>query len=100
VVVARRASGHTPDKDWPDPYRDALAARLAARATVIDVGGPPPGPPLKPEGSYLDPRGQATRAELKCLHQITPNQVLSAMDQLGSNASPSNRATSVPSRSP
>ena len=150
VVVTRRASSYTPNKDWPDPYWDALVARLAARATVIDVGGPATEPSDRPAGSYLDLRGQTTRPELiaaiaaadlhiapitgtvhiaaamavptiviyggyehpdctdypgninlyspvecapcwlrgpcpygkKCLHQITPDHVLSAVDQL------------------
>ena len=153
VIVTRRASSFTPNKDWPDAYWDALVARLADRGTVIEVGGPTPGPPVRAAGSYLDLRGRTSLPELiaaiaasdlhvgpitgtvhiaaamgvptvviyggyehpdctdypgninfyspvecapcwlrepcpygkKCLHQITPEQVLSAVDQLGSN---------------
>ena len=64
IVVNRRAGPHTPNKDWPADYWDDLVTRLAARATVIDVGGRPSDPPVTPAGSYLDLRGQTTLPEL------------------------------------
>ena len=155
VIVTQRASNFTPNKDWPDAYWEALVARLAARSTVIDVGGPTPEPPVRPAGSYLDLRGRTSLDELvaaiaaadlhiapitgtvhiaaamavptvviyggyehpactdypgninlyspvecapcwlrepcpygkKCLHMITPDQVLAAVDQLWKDAS-------------
>jgi ADP-heptose:LPS heptosyltransferase len=64
VIVARRASNFTPNKEWPDPYWDDLVARLAARGTVVDVGGPPSDPPARPAGSYIDLRGMTSLPEL------------------------------------
>lgn len=64
VIVVRRASNFTPNKEWPDPYWDELAARLAARGTVVDVGAPPADPPAVPAGSYLDLRGRTSLPEL------------------------------------
>jgi ADP-heptose:LPS heptosyltransferase len=64
VLVTRRASAFTPNKDWPDQYWDELVARLAARATVIEVGGPLAEPSIGPAGSYIDLRGQTTLPEL------------------------------------
>ena len=64
VVVTRRASAFTPNKDWPDEYWNELVGRLAARGTVIEVGASPAEPPPAPTGSYLDLRGQTTLQEL------------------------------------
>jgi Glycosyltransferase family 9 (heptosyltransferase) len=64
VLVTRRASAFTPNKDWPDAYWDELVARLAARATVIEVGGRLAEPSNRPTGSYIDLRGQTTLPEL------------------------------------
>ena len=66
VAINRRAGFWTPNKDWPGEHWDALAARLSARGTVIDLGdttaeaesAPAPG------GSYLDLRGRTTLPEL------------------------------------
>jgi len=64
VVVNRSASDWTPNKEWPDEYWDALEARLAARATVIDIGAQTNRATTRPDGSYLDLRGQTTLPEL------------------------------------
>jgi hypothetical protein len=64
VLVTRRASAFTPNKDWPDACWDELVARLAARATVVEVGGQPAEPSTCPTGSYIDLRGQTTLPEL------------------------------------
>jgi ADP-heptose:LPS heptosyltransferase len=64
VIVTRRASAFTPNKDWPDASWDDLLARLAARATVIEVGGSLSEPTVVPAGNYLDLRGQTTPLEL------------------------------------
>jgi len=64
IAVNRRAGAWTPNKEWPDAYWDILVSRLAARATVVDVGATPAGPATVPDGSYLDLRGRTTLPEL------------------------------------
>lgn len=64
VLVTRRASSWTPNKDWPGESWEDLVARLAARATVIEVGGPPDGPAAAPVGNYVDLRGRTSLPEL------------------------------------
>ena len=64
VAITRRANSYTPNKDWPDPYWEALVARLAARGTVIDVGGPTTEPRAAPAGSHVDLRGRTSLPEL------------------------------------
>jgi ADP-heptose:LPS heptosyltransferase len=64
IVITRVAGAWTPNKDWPAEYWDDLVARLAARATIIDVGIKPVEAPGRPAGSYLDLRGQTTLPEL------------------------------------
>jgi hypothetical protein len=64
VVVNRFASSWTPNKDWPDEFWDDLVARLAARATIIEVGGQPLPSARRPDGNYLDLRGRTTLPEL------------------------------------
>jgi Glycosyltransferase family 9 (heptosyltransferase) len=64
IVITRVAGAWTPNKDWPGEYWDDLVARLAARATIIDVGIKPVEVPSRPAGSYLDLRGQTTLPEL------------------------------------
>ena len=165
AVVTHRAGAYTPNKDWPDPYWDDLVARLAARATVIDVGGRrdralgqarrqlprPQGPDHPPEliaaiaaadlhvapitgtvhiaaamgvpsvviyGGYEHPDCTAYPGNInlyspvdcapcwlrepcpygkKCLHQITPDHVLSAVDQLWTDAATRRRPDAPPS---
>jgi ADP-heptose:LPS heptosyltransferase len=60
VAINRRAGSWTPNKDWPGEHWDALAARLAARGTVVDLGDKPAEASTDPEGSYLDLRGRTT----------------------------------------
>jgi ADP-heptose:LPS heptosyltransferase len=64
IIVARVAGAWTPNKDWPGEYWDDLVVRLAARATIIDVGIKPVEASSRPAGSYLDLRGQTTLPEL------------------------------------
>ena len=63
VIVTRHASNFTPNKEWPAAYWDDLVARLAARGTVVEVGGAAdraPGPAggqlPRPQGSHLAAR--------------------------------------------
>ena len=64
IAATRVAGGWTPNKDWPNEYWDDLVARLAAQATIIDVGIKPVDASVRPSGSYLDLRGQTTLPEL------------------------------------
>jgi hypothetical protein len=64
IVITRVAGAWTPNKDWPGEYWDDLVVRLAARATIIDVGIKPVEASSRPAGSYLDLRGQTTLPEL------------------------------------
>ena len=64
ILVNRRAGSWTPNKEWPDEYWDDLLARLAARATVVEVGATAPGSAASPDGSYVDLRGRTTLPEL------------------------------------
>ena len=64
VLVNRRAGPFTPNKDWPDEHWDDLVARLAARATVIEVNRQPSTSTTRPGGSYLDLRGRTALPEL------------------------------------
>jgi hypothetical protein len=64
VAINRRAGAWTPNKDWPAEHWDALAARLSARGTVVDLGDTPAEATPEPEGSYLDLRGRTPLPEL------------------------------------
>jgi ADP-heptose:LPS heptosyltransferase len=64
IVVSRCASPWTPNKNWPEEYWEVLVERLAAHATVIDIGAPTASPAATPAGSYIDLRGQTTLPEL------------------------------------
>ena len=64
IVITRAAGAWTPNKDWPDEYWQLLVQRLAARATVIDVGAAAAHLTAQPVGSYIDLRGQTTLPEL------------------------------------
>jgi ADP-heptose:LPS heptosyltransferase len=57
IVVNRRASAHTPNKEWPEAYWDRLIARLLDRYTVIEIGeGNPQGDVARHE-HYVDLTG-------------------------------------------
>jgi ADP-heptose:LPS heptosyltransferase len=64
VVVTRRASTFTPNKDWPNAFWDDLLARLAVRGTIIEVGSESSESLIEPAGSYRNLRGQTTLPEL------------------------------------
>jgi ADP-heptose:LPS heptosyltransferase len=64
IVVNRRASRWTPNKDWPDEFWVELIDRLASQGTVIEVGADTTSLPARSGGSYVDLRGQTTLPEL------------------------------------
>jgi ADP-heptose:LPS heptosyltransferase len=63
IIVQRRGSGFTPNKDWPDGYWTTLTARLRKRGTVIEVGAATD-PTAAAAENYIDLRGQTTLPQL------------------------------------
>ena len=63
VVILRRASRFTPNKDWPDASWDAVVAELGRCATVIEIGLPDDAAGAPP-AHYVDLRGATSVAEL------------------------------------
>jgi ADP-heptose:LPS heptosyltransferase len=63
VVVIRRASVWTPNKDWPDEFWDELIDQLATWGTVIEVGAAA-SRQSRSGGSYVDITGQTTLTQL------------------------------------
>jgi ADP-heptose:LPS heptosyltransferase len=58
VVVNRKASSHTPNKEWPAEHWEQLIVRLLDRYTVIEIGeGGGPRSPL-PHPHYVDLTGK------------------------------------------
>jgi ADP-heptose:LPS heptosyltransferase len=65
VVITRRASKFTPNKDWPDGHWEILLDRLLERgATVIEVGTDRAGFRERSHAHYVDLIGRTTLAEL------------------------------------
>jgi ADP-heptose:LPS heptosyltransferase len=62
VLIVRRASEWTPNKNWQDDSWVSLADSLSQFGTVIEVGAAETTP--SPAGSYLDLRGRTTLEEL------------------------------------
>jgi ADP-heptose:LPS heptosyltransferase len=63
VIVNRRASAWTPNKDWPNELWDELIDRLVSWGTVIEVGTVAKCP-SRSDGSYVDLTGQTTLTQL------------------------------------
>lgn len=64
IVVLRRASRWTPNKDWPDERWAALLARLAEGASVIEIGDLGGGLAEIPSANYTDLRGRTVLEDL------------------------------------
>ena len=64
VVVQRRASAWTPNKDWPDLYWDDLIDRLLRRSAVIEVGAQVENNSVRNLDQYIDLRGQTSIEQL------------------------------------
>lgn len=64
VVVLRRASRHTPNKDWPDAAWVDVIAQIRRFGSVIEVGGREPGSGGVEGGRYLDLRDKTSIPEL------------------------------------
>jgi ADP-heptose:LPS heptosyltransferase len=63
VLIVRRASEWTPNKNWQDESWVSLADSLSRFGTIIEVGTVDEKTPL-PAGSYLDLRGRTSLEEL------------------------------------
>jgi ADP-heptose:LPS heptosyltransferase len=64
IVVNRRASDWTPNKDWPAPYWEALIGRLSRHAGVVEIGAAAAGVAEKFGAGYIDLRGRTSLEEL------------------------------------
>jgi ADP-heptose:LPS heptosyltransferase len=63
IVVQRRASRWTPNKDWPDSYWTQLIGSLLDRASIIEIGDTTSGGRIT-HPNYLDLRGQTSIEDL------------------------------------
>jgi ADP-heptose:LPS heptosyltransferase len=59
IVVSRRASDWTRNKDWPEPHWQELIGRLSRRASVIEVGAGAADAAEDFGPGYLDLRGSS-----------------------------------------
>jgi ADP-heptose:LPS heptosyltransferase len=64
IVVNRRASEWTPNKDWPAPYWRALIDRLSRRAGVVEIGAVAASAAEGFGPDYIDLRGQTSLDEV------------------------------------
>ncbi len=64
VLVLRRSSRFTPNKDWPDASWRDLVERLCRSGTVIEIGNRYDDDGHAPAGNYLDLRDKTSLAEL------------------------------------
>lgn len=69
VVVSRRASNWSPNKDWPAPSWEALLPRLCQLGTVVEIGSASPTNAAPEHPNHLDLRGQTTLTDLPALLQ-------------------------------
>jgi ADP-heptose:LPS heptosyltransferase len=66
VVILRRASLWTPNKDWPDEYWNVVAEKVSRLGTAIEIGSATGQVPVA-YGSYLDLRTQTTVRQLAAI---------------------------------
>jgi ADP-heptose:LPS heptosyltransferase len=64
IVLARHASGYTPNKEWPAASWATLIERLSQRATVIEIGVARDPAVEGPATNYVDLRGRTSVAEM------------------------------------
>ena len=67
VVVLRRASRFTPNKDWPEHAWDSLLGNLSSWASVIEIGMREDGASEPAAATTLDLRGDTSISELAAL---------------------------------
>jgi ADP-heptose:LPS heptosyltransferase len=66
VVILRRASAWTPNKDWPNEYWNVVVEEVSRLGTAVEIGGVAGEVPVA-VGSYLDLRERTTVAQLAAL---------------------------------
>jgi ADP-heptose:LPS heptosyltransferase len=64
MVVQRRASRWTPNKDWPDTYWTTLIAGLSRRGTVIEIGFADDQSEQARAENYIDLRSRTSLEEM------------------------------------
>ncbi len=69
VLILRRASAWTPNKDWPQVYWDFVVESLSQSSTVIEIGSVLGGAAAG-TGSYLDLRQKTSVEQLAALISI------------------------------
>lgn len=70
ITIQRRASSHTPNKNWPDAYWDALINLLQPDYFVIEIGQEKTAEQPRQEKNYFDWRGQTSLPELVALIKL------------------------------
>lgn len=69
VVILRRASRFTPNKDWPQSHWDEVVANVCRFGTAIEIGAQT-GEFSLTGGSYLDLRGKTSIPELAAIISV------------------------------
>ena len=64
IVVLRRASRFTPNKDWPDAHWEETINELSQFGSVIELGSGRNDNPATSSGNYLDLRDRTSVAEM------------------------------------
>lgn len=64
LVISRRASRWTPNKDWPMARWNSLVERLGRTHSIIEIGEAPEPPTPIPAGRYRDLRGRTNLESL------------------------------------
>lgn len=69
VLLLRRASNWTPNKDWPQERWNVVAEQVSRFGTAIEIGGVP-GETTSVSGAYLDLREKTTLEQMAALISI------------------------------
>ena len=64
IVLLRRSSAWTPNKNWPNENWVTLITSLLSKGTVIEIGHKDPAAGTFNDGNYLDLRGKTSLEEL------------------------------------
>ena len=69
VIILRRASAWTPNKDWPHEYWNVVVEEVSRMGTAIEIGSVA-SEAVQPSGSYLDLRQKTSLEQLAALISI------------------------------
>jgi len=69
VIILRRASAWTPNKDWPHEYWNVVVEEVSRMGTAIEIGSVA-SESAPPSGSYLDLRQKTSLEQLAALISI------------------------------